>query len=146
MIAGGAAIAVTALIMGPAPRAVSLPARTPSAVPASSAPSGNNTVIGTVSDAYPGQELDVASGGYAPLTDIDVTLDGLAWHETVRSDEFGRVIFTFLVPLIISIGRYILAISGCPRSTGAPSQSGSADSMLISVTVQKVTLFQFTVR
>jgi hypothetical protein len=50
------------------------------------------------------------------------------------------------VPLIISIGRYILAISGCPPSTGPPSRSGPADSMLISVTVPKVTLFQFTVR
>jgi hypothetical protein len=63
-------------------------------------------------DAHPGLQLTVTSAGYAPFTDIDLALDGSAWHETVRSDELGRVTFEFLVPLIISIGRYILASSG----------------------------------
>jgi hypothetical protein len=139
IVSVAAAAMVLALNMRSHPRAVA------SLSPSVAAP-GNSIVIGDVPNAHRGQELEVASAGYAPLADIDIALDGSAWHETARADRFGRVIFAFLVPLEIVIGHYILAITGRGSTTAPPPSSSPAGSMPISVTIPKVTLFQFTVR
>jgi hypothetical protein len=133
------------LTTGSTSRASASARSAPSAQQSTPAPP-NSAVLGEGPDVRPGQDLVVTSGGYAPLTAVEITLDGSSWHETVRADRLGQVIFTFVVPLVIAIGKYVLEISGGPPSSTPPPPTHGAEAEVLSVTIPKVTLFPFAVR